>query len=89
MFKITSLRASDGGGAVRIDLKREDEAKGQSLYILAFHQREYEFAKGEYGKPYIVGYPIHYNISHSGQYVVLVTAKKLQRKYQKKGFLSE
>ncbi len=48
MFKITSLRASDGGGAVRIDLKREDEKKSECLYILASHQREYEFAKGDY-----------------------------------------
>ncbi len=48
MFKITSLRASDGGGAVRIDLKREGESKSECLYILASHQREYEFAKGEY-----------------------------------------
>lgn len=30
-----------------------------------------EFSKGEHGKPYIKGYPIHYNISHSGQYAVL------------------
>lgn len=33
-----------------------------------------EFAKNEHGKPYIVGSLIHYNISHSGQYVVLATA---------------
>lgn len=48
MFKITSLRASDGGGAVRIDLKREGEKKPESLYILTTHQRECEFAKGDY-----------------------------------------
>lgn len=48
MIKITSLRASDGGGAIRIDLKRDGEAKAESFYILAAHQREYEFAKGEY-----------------------------------------
>jgi SOS response regulatory protein OraA/RecX len=48
MFKITSLRASDGGGAVRIDIKRDSERKGECLYILASHQREYEFAKGDY-----------------------------------------
>ena len=48
MFKITSLRASDGGGAVRIDLKREGEKKGESLYILVVHQRECEFVTGDY-----------------------------------------
>ena len=48
MFKITSLRASDGGGAVRIDLKREGEKKPESLYILTAHQKECEFAKGDY-----------------------------------------
>lgn len=48
MFKITSLRASDGGGAVRIDLKREGEKKGESLYILTSHQRECEFTTGDY-----------------------------------------
>ena len=48
MFKITSLRASDGGGAVRIDIRREGEQKPECLYILNSHQREYEFTKGEY-----------------------------------------
>lgn len=48
MFKITSLHASDGGGAVRIDLKRESERKSKSLYILAAHQRECEFVTGDY-----------------------------------------
>ena len=48
MLKVTSLRASDGGGAVRIDLKRDSEPKAESFYILTSHQREYEFAKGEY-----------------------------------------
>lgn len=48
MFKITSLRASDGGGAIRIDIRHEGDRKPESLYILAAHQREYEFAKGEY-----------------------------------------
>ena len=48
MFKITSLRASDGGGAIRIDIRHEGDRKPESLYILSAHQREYEFAKGEY-----------------------------------------
>lgn len=48
MIKITSLRASDGGGAYRVDVKREDAVKAESFYVLASHQREYEFAKGDY-----------------------------------------
>ena len=48
MIKINSLRASDGGGAYRVDVKREGAEKAESFYILAAHQREYEFAKGEY-----------------------------------------
>ena len=48
MIKITSLRASDGGGAYRVDVKRENAVKAESFYVLAAHQREYEFAKGEY-----------------------------------------
>ncbi len=48
MFKITSLRSSDGGGAIRIDIKREGAQKGESFYILVSQQREYGFEKGEY-----------------------------------------
>lgn len=48
MIKITSLRASDGGGAMRIDIKRDGADKGESFYILVSHYREYNFAKGEY-----------------------------------------
>lgn len=49
------------------------------LYLLqnALGKEAYEqaeFAAGEHGKPYIIGNPVHYNISHSGKYVVLVTA---------------
>ncbi len=42
---------------------------GEEVYARA------EFAVGEHGKPYIVNSFIHYNISHSGRYVVLVTAQ--------------
>ena len=48
MIKITSLRVSDGGGAYRVDVRRGDAGKAESFYVLAAHQREYEFAKGEY-----------------------------------------
>lgn len=56
---------------------KKHHAAGQYLLRLALGEEAYEqavFAKGEHGKPYIIGYPIHYNISHSGQYVVLVVA---------------
>ena len=48
MVKIISTRASDGGGAMRIDLRRDSEDKNESFYILAAHQRDYEFKKGDY-----------------------------------------
>ena len=48
MIKINSIRVSDGGGAYRIDVKPNNTEKGESFYILAAHQREYEFAKGDY-----------------------------------------
>ena len=48
MIKILSIRASDGGGAYRVDVKREDAGKAECFYVLAAHQREYEFAKGDY-----------------------------------------
>ena len=56
---------------------KKHHAAGQYLLRRALGEEAYEqaeFAKNEHGKPYIVGTPIHYNISHSGQYVVLVTA---------------
>ncbi len=56
--------------------KKHHEA-GQFLLHRALGDEIYEqaeFAHNEHGKPYIVGQPIHYNISHSGHFVVLVTA---------------
>jgi len=56
--------------------KKHHEA-GQFLLRRALGDEIYEqveFAKNEHGKPYIVGLPIHYNISHSGYFVVLVTS---------------
>ena len=56
--------------------KKHHEA-GQFLLRRAIGDEIYEqaeFAHNEHGKPYIVGQPIHYNISHSGYFVVLVTA---------------
>ena len=48
MIKINSFRAADGGGAYRLEIRRDGEEKSECFYILAAHQREYEFAKGEY-----------------------------------------
>ena len=56
---------------------KKHHAAGQFLLRKALGDEAYEraeFARNDHGKPYIVGHPIHYNISHSGQYVVLVTA---------------
>lgn len=57
---------------------KKHHAAGQFLLRWAIGNGAYEkveFAKNEHGKPYIVGTPIHYNISHSGQIVALVTAE--------------
>lgn len=48
MVKIISIRASDGGGAMRIDLRREDQEKNETFYILASHFRDHDLKKGEY-----------------------------------------
>lgn len=56
---------------------KKHHAAGQCLLRRAIGDGVYEkveFAKNEHGKPYIVGHPIHYNISHSGQYVVVAVA---------------
>ena len=56
---------------------KKHHAAGQFLLRCVLGEEAYErveFAKGEHGKPYIIGHPIHYNISHSEQYAVLVTA---------------
>lgn len=57
---------------------QKQHVAGQYLLRQAVGDEAYEqvvFAKNEHGKPYIIGHPIHYNISHSGQYVVLVAAE--------------
>lgn len=56
---------------------KKHHAAGQFLLCRALGEGVYEkaeFAKSAHGKPYIIGHPIHYNISHSAQYAVLVTA---------------
>ncbi len=62
---------------IELSKRKKHHAAGQYLLRLALGDEAYgqaEFAKGEHGKPYIKEHPIHYNISHSGQYAVLVTA---------------
>ncbi len=56
---------------------KKHHAAGKYLLRWALGEETYEkseFVKNRHGKPYIKGEPIHYNISHSAQYVVLVTA---------------
>ncbi len=48
MLALTSVRASDGGSAYRIDIKKDLNSKGEAFFILALHQREYDFRAGEY-----------------------------------------
>ena len=63
---------------IDIPKHKKHHSAGQFLLRNALGDEAYEqaeFAKNEHGKPYIIGNPVHYNISHSGQYVVLVTAE--------------
>ena len=39
-------------------------------------EEELVFAKGEHGKPYVLNLPAHFNIAHSGQYVVLAVSDR-------------
>lgn len=47
MMRIVSLRASDGGGAIRIDIKHDNEDKSEVYFILSSHFREHGFTRGE------------------------------------------
>lgn len=61
----------------KLSKHKKHHQAGQYLLRVALGEEVYKkakFATGEHGKPYIKGHPIHYNISHSGQYVVLVVA---------------
>ncbi len=56
--------------------KQLQHRAGQYLLEKALGKDVYdrvEFSVGAHGKPYIVDYPIHFNISHSGRYILLVT----------------
>ncbi len=84
--------------------KREAVKKGTPLMKVHHQAGEYMlrqalgdvfdqvvFTKDAYGKPYIVGSPIFYNISHSGKYAVLVISDsdvgvdvQLKKKAQKR-----
>jgi len=58
--------------------RKKHHAAGQFLLRRVLGEEAYvqaEFAKRDHGKPYIVGTPIHYNLSHSGQIVALVIAE--------------
>lgn len=59
----------------RQNVKKLHHLGGQFLLKYALGEDAYkaaDFAVGEHGKPYIKNSEIHYNISHSGNYVVLV-----------------
>lgn len=34
-----------------------------------------EILKDEYGKPYFAGYPLHFNVSHSGEYLAIAVSE--------------
>lgn len=62
----------------RVSKQKVHHQAGQYLLRRALGEETYvraEFAVGEHGKPYIVDSFMHYNISHSGRYVVLVIAQ--------------
>lgn len=62
----------------KVSKQKVHHQAGKYLLRLALGEEAYEraeFSVGEHGKPYIVDSFIHYNISHSGRYVVLVTAE--------------
>ena len=48
--------------------------KCSSKEILKRHNIDYEIIYNEYGKPYFKNNPIFFNVSHSGNYTVLVVS---------------
>jgi len=59
-FKEDALRTLYGELMIRHVLMQQLSLKNEEIKIL----------KGEWGKPYIEGLPVYFNISHSGDYVV-------------------
>jgi|GEM_PF-1812600 len=64
------------GLSVKDKRKKERQVSRQLLYFAV--QQEYDFAKTELefsieegGKPYFIGYPVHFNYSHSAEYAVV------------------
>lgn len=65
-FREDYLRSLYGDIIVRKEIEKLTGMKGE----------EVQFAANEYGKPHVIGVPdFHYNISHSGDWVVCVTSK--------------
>ena len=77
LYILDMIKFEQSKYCTELSKRGKHHAAGQFLLRRALGEETYEkvdFAKNEHGKPYIVRDPIHYNISHSGQYVVLVTA---------------
>ena len=59
-FKVDALRTLYGELLLRYGLRTQ----------FSFENKNIKLSKNESGKPYIKGYPIHFNISHAGDFVV-------------------
>ena len=77
LYILDMIKFEQSKYCIELSKHKKHHAAGQCLLRRAIGDGVYEkveFAKNEHGKPYIVGYPIHYNISHSVQYVVVAVA---------------
>ena len=59
---------------IYIDYKRD--SKEYLKEILKEYHIDYDIFYNEYGKPYIKNNPIYFNISHSGDYIVIIISDK-------------
>ena len=59
---------------IYIDYKRD--SKEFLKEILKEYHIDYDIFYNEYGKPYIKNNPIYFNISHSGDYIVIIISNR-------------
>ena len=59
---------------IYIDYKRD--SKEYLKEILKEYHIDYDIFYNEYGKPYIKNNPIYFNISHSGDYIVIIISDR-------------